>query len=175
MATAKTRSRRGAELLGLVAFALALMLLIAALTLVAGLLPAAIAFVGKLIVDSVLLAAETGAGADRAAAMTWVAAEAGLVIVMSAAQRGLMTTEQLLRAQLGHKVNVLILDKARSLTLTHFEDAEFYDKMTRARREASSRPLALVRRVFGLVQNGIQLTTYGGLLLASLRARVILS
>ena len=143
-----------------------LMVLFAGLTLFAGLMPAGVAYVGKLIVDSVLLAAETGAAADKSAAMTWVAAEAGLVILMSVAQRGLMTAEQLLRAQLGHKVNVLILDKARSLTLTHFEDAEFYDKMTRARREASSRPLALVRRVFGLLQNGIQLITYGGLLLA---------
>src|SRR5690606_41011044 len=50
------------------------------------------------------------------------------------------------------------------LTLPHFEDSDFYDKLTRARREASSRPLSLVRRTFGLVQNGISLVSYGILL-----------
>ena len=38
-----------------------------------------------------------------------------------------------------------ILEKALELALRHFEDAEFYDKLTRARREASSRPLSLVQ------------------------------
>jgi ATP-binding cassette subfamily B protein len=37
--------------------------------------------------------------------------------------------------------------------------------MTRARREASSRPLSLVTRTFGLAQNAISLATYGALLL----------
>ncbi len=143
-----------------------LMIAIATLTLIAGLLPAGVAYVGKLIVDGVLLASESGLEADRAAALTWVLAEAGLVIALGASQRGLNIGSQLLRVLLGHKVNVLILDKARQLSLERFEDAEFYDKMTRARREASSRPLSLVQRVFGLVQNAVSLTTYGGLLLA---------
>jgi ATP-binding cassette subfamily B protein len=48
--------------------------------------------------------------------------------------------------------------------LTQFEDSEFYDKLTRARREASSRPLSLVMRIFGLLQNLISLISFGGLL-----------
>jgi ABC-type multidrug transport system fused ATPase/permease subunit len=59
---------------------------------------------------------------------------------------------------------VLILEKALTLDLMHFENADFYDKMTRARREASSRPLALVSRTFGLIQDGLALFTYAGLL-----------
>ena len=47
----------------------------------------------------------------------------------------------------------MILEKALTLELTHFEDSEFYDKLTRARREASSRPLSLVMRTSGLLQN----------------------
>ena len=77
--------------------------------------------------------------------------------------------QSLLRAQLGQRVNVMILEKALTLELQHFEDSEFYDKLTRARREASSRPLSLVMRTFGLVQNGISLVSYGTLL-ASLLA-----
>ncbi|TLY76001.1 MAG: ABC transporter ATP-binding protein, partial [Gammaproteobacteria bacterium] len=59
---------------------------------------------------------------------------------------------------------VMILEKALTLELRHFEDSEFYDKLTRARREASTRPLSLVTRTFGLVQNGISLMSYGALL-----------
>jgi ATP-binding cassette subfamily B protein len=74
--------------------------------------------------------------------------------------------QSLLRAQLGHRVNVMILEKALTLDLAHFEDAEFYDKLTRARREASSRPLSLVGRTFSLVQNGISLVSFAALLAA---------
>src|SRR5882724_5965362 len=59
----------------------------------------------------------------------------------------------------------MILDKALTLDLAQFEDSEFYDKLTRARREASVRPLALVMRTFGLVQNLISLLSYGALLI----------
>jgi ATP-binding cassette subfamily B protein len=58
----------------------------------------------------------------------------------------------------------MILEKALTLELRHFEDADFYDKLTRARSEASSRPLSLVMRSFGLVQNLISLGSYAALL-----------
>jgi ATP-binding cassette, subfamily B, bacterial len=58
----------------------------------------------------------------------------------------------------------MILEKALQLELAQFEDSEFYDKLTRARREASSRPLSLVMRTFGLGQNGVSLVSYGVLL-----------
>jgi ATP-binding cassette subfamily B protein len=60
----------------------------------------------------------------------------------------------------------MILEKALTLQLTHFEDSEFYDKLTQARREASSRPLSLVNRTFGLAQNTISLISYATLLFA---------
>jgi ATP-binding cassette, subfamily B, bacterial len=87
-----------------------------------------------------------------------------LVAAIAAAQRGLSLCQSLLRAQLGQRVNVMILDKALTLDLAQFEDSEFYDKLTRARREASSRPLSLVMRTFGLVQNAISLVSFGVLL-----------
>jgi len=136
---------------------------LAGLTLVAGLLPGGIAWTGKQLIDAVVSGSQTGLAEP---ALRWLALEAALIVAMAAAQRGLSVAQSLLRAQLGHRVNVMILEKAQQLSLTHFEDSEFYDKLTRARREASSRPLSLVRRSFGLVQNGISLVTYGALLLA---------
>ena len=139
----------------------------ALLTLVAGVLPAAVAYVGQLIVDGVVAAiaqhADTGER-DYAGVLLFVGLEALIVAAIAGAQRGISICQSLLRAQLGHRVNVMILDKALTLELTDFEDPELYDKLTRARREASSRPLSLVNRTFGLAQNGISLASYAFLL-----------
>ena len=156
-------SRRAVELVWSTSRMLTLVL--AGLTLVAGLLPAAIAWVGQLIVDGVVAAIDGSAG-DSDAVIRVVLFEAGIVMLLAAAQRGISASESLLRAQLGHRVNVMILEKALTLPLTAFEDSEFYDKLTRARREASSRPLSLVKRTFGLAQNGISLVSYALLLFA---------
>jgi ABC-type multidrug transport system fused ATPase/permease subunit len=142
-----------------------LSVLLGVLSLVAGVVPAAVAWVGKLIVDSVVQAAQSGAAEDQRTALTWVLVELVLVAVVAAAQRGLSTCQQLLRALLGQRVNEMILEKALTLDLAAFEDSELYDRMTRARREASARPLGLVMRSFQLAQHSFSLIAYGGLLL----------
>ena len=141
-----------------------LALALSLLSLAAGVLPAGVAYVGKLIVDAVVNAIQHTTAADPSLALRWVALEMALVAALSAIQRALEAVRSLLRAQLGNRVNVMILEKALTLSLEHFEDSELYDKMTRARREASSRPLSLVIRTFGLLQNGVSLVTYGALL-----------
>ena len=136
---------------------------LACLTVIAGVLPAAIAYVTALIVDAVVAAIRTG-GADTRLVIGLVVLEGILAAAITGAQRGLSLAQSLLRVQLGQRINEMILEKALTLELSHFEDSEFYDKLTRARREASSRPLSLVTRTFGLAQNGIQLITYAALL-----------
>jgi len=158
-------SRRALELVWSTSAHLAL--IFALLTLVAGVLPAAVAWIGKLIVDGVVAAIgvhrATG-GADTSYVLWLVVAEAGVVALIAGSQRGIATCQALLRALMGQRINLMILEKALTLKLAHFEDSEFYDKLTRARREASTRPLSLVTRTFGLVQNGISLTSYALLL-----------
>ncbi len=120
----------------------ALSITLAVLTLIAGVLPAGVAFVGAQIVDAVIHAADlhhrTGT-TYLSDVVRYVALEALLVAATAMAQRGISLAQSLLRAQLGQRVNVMILEKALTLDLTQFEDSEFYDKLTRARREASSR------------------------------------
>ena len=137
----------------------------ALLTALGGVIPAGIAFVGQKIVDAVVAAASQ-ANPDLDQVLFWVGVEAGLVVAMGAVQRGISVCQSLLRARLGHRVNTLILEKAVELSLEQFEDSEFYDKLTRARRQASARPLSLVNRTFGLVQNAISLVSYAVLLFA---------
>jgi len=129
-----------------------------ALTLAAALLPLGIAWVGKAIVDAVV--ARSGREALR-----WVLAELALVAAQALVMRALGLVRGLLGARLGIDINTMILEKALALDLRHFEDPEFYDRLTRARREASSRPLSVVTETFQLVQNAITLAGYAALLL----------
>jgi ATP-binding cassette subfamily B protein len=127
------------------------------LTLVGGLVPLGVAYAGKRIVDAVV-------GHDRDATLRWVVAELALVVALALVQRGLGLVRNVLGARLGVDINVSILEKALGLELRFFEDPEFYDKLTRARREASSRPIALITTAFGLIQSVITLVGYGALL-----------
>ena len=133
-------------------------------TLVVGVSPAAIASVGGLFVDAVASSFQQS-GQDmlqaREDALFYVFIELGLVVIMTGAQRLNVICQSILRVLLGNKINVLILEKALTLELTHFEDAEYYDKLVRARREASSRPLALVIKTFDLMRDVIALATIG--------------
>jgi ATP-binding cassette subfamily B protein len=136
-------------------------------TLLAGALPSAVAWIGARIVDSVIAATrhyqDTGVF-DATTVVGWVLAEAVVMVAITAAHRGITLCQALFKAQLSHRVNVMILEKALTLELEHFENSEFYDKLTRARREASSRPLSLVNRTFSLAQNAVSLVSYALLL-----------
>jgi ATP-binding cassette subfamily B protein len=127
------------------------------LTLVGAAIPPAVAYVGKRIVDAVV-------AREGDLTLRWVIVEFALVAGMALVQRGLGLVRTVLGARLGIDINVQILDKALGLDLEHFEDSEFYDKLTRARREASSRPVALVTDAFQLVQHVLTLVGYAALL-----------
>lgn len=142
-----------------------LTIILGLLTILAGLLPASIAYIGKLIVDSVLIATKTGLPIDQQTAVFYLVIEALIIFGFDGVRKALGICQSLLRALLGQKVNVLILEKALTLNLDHFENSEFYDKMTRARREASVRPLSVVNKTFSIIQSIISLVAYGALLL----------
>src|SRR5947209_6167930 len=127
-------------------------------------LPAAMAWVGKLIVDAVVTAAKTGDAAERWHVLKLVAIEAALMVVSTAMSRGQSLLRDLMRASLGNHVNTLILEKATALELRHFEDADFYDKMQNARREASNRPLSMALETASLLQQLLILASYAALL-----------
>ena len=144
-----------------------LTLTLAAVTLLAGVLPAVAAWIGKLLVDAVVgqvNAVHAGAAPVFAPVLELVLLEGLAMAGLGAAQRGINACQSLLRAQLGQRVNEMILAKALTLDLTQFEDAEFYDKLQRARREASTRPLSLVMRSFALFQQLVSLASFGVLI-----------
>ena len=131
--------------------------LLAVTTLACAVLPIMVAYAGKRIVDAVV--AEHVDDAIR-----WVVVELVVVALLALATRGGGLLRGLLGSRLSVRVNTLILEKAITLDLAHFEDPEFYDRMTRARREASSRPIAVVTETFQLLQNALTLAGYVALI-----------
>ena len=124
----------------------------------AALAPIAIAWVGKSIVDAVV-------ARDPARALTWVLVEMLAIAAMTLASRGAGILRGLLGVRLGLAVNLQILQKTQELELRHFQDPEFYDQLTRARREAASRPLAVAAELLGIGGALVTLTGFVGLLL----------
>jgi ATP-binding cassette subfamily B protein len=128
------------------------------LTLTSVALPLLIAWVGKAIVDAIV-------AHDKGEALRWVLIELGLVALQALSARLLGLIGTVLGARLSVDINLLILRKALALSLRHFEDTQFYDQLTRARREASSRPLAMVMSTFQIGQNLLTLAGYAALLI----------
>src|SRR5450432_39696 len=155
------RIKQARETLGLLRATLALVwssskpltLALGALTALASIVPLGVAWGGKRIVDAVV-------AHDAHAAVRWVTFELVAVILQASSTRGLGLVRIVLGARLGVDVNVAILAKATGLSLSRFEDSEYYDSLTRARREASSRPVSLITEAFGILQNTLTLGGY---------------
>jgi len=143
-----------------------LLVYLSGLSVAGAVMPLAIAYAGKRIIDAVVQHSEP-------LTLHWVALELLFVALSAATLRGQGLVRSLLGARLGTDVNVQILEKALRLDLSFFEDAEFYDKLTRARREASSRPVALLSESFSLVQNVATLLGYA-VMLAHFSAWIVL-
>ncbi len=78
--------------------------------------------------------------------------------------RGLGLIRSLLGSRLGTDVNIAILERAtRPSSFVTSRTRSFYDQLSRARREASSRPVSLVTESFALVQNVLTLAGYAAL------------
>ncbi|MBX3213808.1 MAG: ABC transporter ATP-binding protein [Labilithrix sp.] len=134
-----------------------LTVLFGVIALLGALLGPAIALAGKHIVDAVV-------AGSRDETLEWVAVELGLVVAQASVNRTGAVVRSVLGSRLGNDINIAILERAQRLELRHFEDPEFYDRLTRARREASSRPLSLVSETFSLVQSVLTLAGYAALL-----------
>jgi len=142
-------------------------LAMAVCTVIGALLPAAQAWIGKLIVDAVVNAINTRANPEVGlqAILPLLAAEFILLVVQAGNSQARNLAEHILHARINVMINTRIVRKALELDLSHFENAEYYDKLQNARREADWRSLMIVNNGFYLIQNAITLISYGALLL----------
>jgi ATP-binding cassette subfamily B protein len=142
-------------------------LAMAASTLIGALLPASQAWVGKLIVDTVVdsINTQVGAQAGLQAVLPYLMIEFFLLAIQAGNSQLRSLAEHILHARINLSINTRIIRKALELDLSHFENAEYYDKLQNARREADWRSLQIVNNGFYLAQNVITLISYGALLL----------
>ncbi|GGG10276.1 ABC transporter ATP-binding protein [Pontibacter amylolyticus] len=122
------------------------------LRLVKSAIPLAMLYVGKLIIDEVIgLIAVTG---ERDLSFLWilVAAELGLAILSDIFNRGITLLDSLLGDLFSNNTSVQLIEHAARLDLTQFEDATFYDKLERARRQTITR-VVLMSQVLSQLQD----------------------
>jgi ABC-type multidrug transport system fused ATPase/permease subunit len=130
---------------------LPLSLALAALSILQALIPLAMAVIAARLIDSVAAAANTGFDeAARASVTFYVALEAGLILAGSLVGLLAGQAQKILQIKLAEHVNTMILEKAVTLDLLQFENAEFYDKLNRAKEEAGGRPLSMVMEIINL-------------------------
>lgn len=132
------------------------------LTLVSGATPAAVAWVGKLILDGVIEAKSSASPTPY----LFIVIEAGMTGLWMLSMRASGTVRTLLGLRLSEWVRDSILRQTTKLTLAELEVPKVHDQITRLRKEASNRPVALLQRSFELVRHATSLLSYGALIIA---------
>ena len=142
-----------------------------ALRLVRAFVPVSVLYIGKLVVDEVVRVAGTGdlTGAFSFAAWTsgplthlgaLLLAEFGLALLADLLGRATALADSLLGDLFTNETSVRLMEHAAALDLAHFEDADFYDKLERARRQTTGR-MVLLSQVFGQAQDVLTVATLG--------------
>ena len=105
-------------------------------------MPVTLLYIGKLIIDGVIQLRHTHGG-DIHHLWQLVAAEFAFAIFTDALSRAITLTESLLGDRFGNYTSIRIMNHAATLDLDQFEDAEFYDKLERARQQTTGRTVLL--------------------------------
>jgi ATP-binding cassette, subfamily B, bacterial len=124
---------------------------------VASLLPPALFWVSKLIIDTIfrILTTHKSAGSR----LWWlVAAEFALAILSGLVGRLIDYLDALLAGKYTHYVSVRVMQHASGLDLIAYEDPVFYDRMERARVQATDR-LYMIQAIGRLIQQAITTIT----------------
>ena len=139
-----------------------------ALRLVRALVPVTMLYVGKLVVDEVVRVAASGPdlsgvgawGAELETLAWLLAAELGLAVLSDLLGRGTALCDSLLGDLFTNETSVRLMRHAAALDLAHFEDADFYDHLERARRQTTGR-MVLLSQTFGQGQDAITVVSLG--------------
>jgi ATP-binding cassette subfamily B protein len=136
----------------------------AVLTIVQGILPAITIYFSKTIVDGVITAYRTQSRADTQHVLILVVLWFSVQLLSSFLQTLGQLITSLQTDLLSNSVSVMLIEKANGLDLSYFENAQFYDKLENARREAGFRPGQMVNQLFGLLRSTVTLVSVIGVL-----------
>jgi ATP-binding cassette, subfamily B, bacterial len=124
---------------------------------IASLVPPALFWVTKLIIDTIYRLVTTH---QPAGARLWwlVGAEFGIAVIAGILNRAIDYLDALLAGKYMHHVSVRVMEHAASLDLLAYEDPAFYDRLERARVQATDR-LYMIQAIGRLVQQAITTIT----------------
>lgn len=134
------------------------------LRLVRATIPLATLYLGKLIIDEIVRLAQGHGERDLRQLWKLVAAEFGIVLFSDVLNRLMALLDSLLGDLFSNQTSIRLMQHAAQLDLAKFEDADFYDKLERARRQTSGR-LSLMAQVLDQAQDGITIAFLGAGLL----------
>lgn len=123
--------------------------------------PLATLFVGKLIIDEIVASVNAGVGDGSTYLWTLVGIELGLAIFSAILNRGISLLDALLGDLFSNATSEQLIEHAAKLDLSQFEDARFYDKLERARRQTTGR-VVLMSQIFTQVQDLITIVFLAG-------------
>ncbi len=138
----------------------------AILTVIMGILPAITLFFTKAIVDGVIKAFRVQTRVETQHVIMLVIAWFGIQLLSSLLSTVNRLISSLQSDLLSNHISVSLMEKANALDLSYFENAQFYDKLENARREAGYRPAQMVTQLFGLLQSTVTLISVIGVLAA---------
>ncbi len=125
--------------------------------LLAALLPVLLLWITKLIIDGIVHA--VSAHQPVPSRFWWlVAAEFSLAVINSILNRTIDYSDSLLADKYTRHVSIRVMRHAASLDLIAYEDPVFYDRLERARVQATDR-LVMIQAIGRLVQQGITTLT----------------
>src|SRR5579875_110642 len=94
----------------------------------------------------------------------WVAAEVILALFNGLLTRAMDYTNQILADRYTNHVSVQVMEQAAQLDLTTYEDPAYYDRLERARVQATDR-LAMIQQMGNLFQQVIQTLIWSAVLI----------
>ncbi len=106
-------------------------------------LPLLMLYVGKLILDEVVLFTRNDSAANLTLLWWYVGAEFGLAILSDLLGRAIALLDGLLGDLFANYTSIRLMEHAVTLDLDQFEDAGFYDKLERARRQTLGRSVLM--------------------------------
>ncbi len=113
------------------------------LRIVKAALPLLMLWVGKEIIDEVIRLIGESGDADKYYLWVMVGLEFGLAVLSDVMNRWIILIDSLLGDLFSNKSSVELIRKAAELDLFMFEDANFYDKLERARRQTIGRTVLM--------------------------------
>ncbi|WP_034256753.1 ABC transporter ATP-binding protein [Adhaeribacter aquaticus] len=127
-----------------------------AIRIIRAAIPLAMLQVARLIIDEVIFLTQHSGQYSHSHLFNLVLLEFGLAVFSDLLNRAGALLDSLLGDLLANTTSVQLMQHAASLDLAQFEDANFYDKLERARRQTLSRTV-LMAQVLGQMQDFITL------------------